>query len=286
MNFLATVVTALPRRLALYIGVWVGTLAYYLMGARRKLALENFNQALGTQYSPADQKKIIKNVFINLSLNLIEFLRFSEINAKNYTRFITLHGLENLEKAHKQDKGVLILTSHMGNWEYLAATSTLVGKKGAILVKTAHSNGFNAFLERQRKSKNLHLFQAKNSLKEMLKFLKTGGLIGIVIDQHGIEQESVVLPFFGRPASTLKGLAVLAKHTGTPVIPAYIYRDKNWHHHVIIEPALCPSDESVEGRTLQYNQWLEGVITQFPDQWMWTHNRWKVANEVSYDIPK
>jgi len=204
-------------------------------------------------------------------------LRFQEITEKTLSQFVTFHGKEHLDTAYGQHKGVLALTSHAGNWELLAAAISLSGIKGAIVVKAAHQKSFNDFLKKQRESKNITLFYGKNSVRDILKFLKSGGAVGIVIDQHGIGRDSVVVPFFGRPASTLKGLAVLSERTDCPVIPAYIYRDENFHHHVVFDPPIQHTDNTPEGRTLQYTQWLESVIIKHPDQWMWTHNRWKSA---------
>lgn len=275
MNVIAQFFLLLPRSVALKLGIFIGNISFYVFKKRRLLALDNFNQALGKNYAPAEQKEIIKKAFVNLSLNFVEFLRFKEITAKSLSTYVTFHGKEYLDTAYAQQKGVLALTSHMGNWELLAAAISLSGIKGAIVVKAAHQKAFDDFLRQQRESKNIKLFYGKNSVKDILKLLKSGGTVGIVIDQHGIGRDSVVVPFFGRPASTLKGLAVLSERTGCPVIPAYIYRDENFHHHVVFEPPIQHRDNTPEGRTLQYTQWLESVITKHPDQWMWTHNRWK-----------
>jgi KDO2-lipid IV(A) lauroyltransferase len=275
MNFIAKLFLFLPRSVALKLGVFIGTICFYLFRKRRKLALDNLNQALGKNYTPAQQKNIIKKVFINLSLNFVEFLRFEEINSTNLSQFVTFHGKEYFDAAYEKKQGILLLTGHIGNWELLAASISLVGVRGSMLVKSAHQKFFDDFLIQQREAKNIKLFYGKNSIRDILKFLKSGGAMGSIIDQHGIGRDSVIVPFFGRPASTLKGLAVLSERTNIPVIPGYIYRDENFHHHLVFFPPIQHTDNSIEGRTLQYTQWLESVITKHPDQWMWTHNRWK-----------
>ncbi|HEV2614253.1 MAG TPA: lysophospholipid acyltransferase family protein [Gammaproteobacteria bacterium] len=277
MNFVAKCFLLLPRRLALKLGILLGILAFYILRRRRKLALDNFNQALGKEYSPTEQKKIIKKVFINLGLTFVEFLRFAEITKENLSEFVTFHGKENVDCVYAEKKGVLALTAHMGNWELLAASISLSGINSGMLVKSAHQKFFDDFLTQQRTSKNLDLVSGKNSVKLIFKLLKAGTLLGVVIDQHGVGRDSVVVPFFGRPASTLKGLAILSERTGCPVIPIYTYRDENLHHHVVFDPPIQHIGNSPESRTLQYNQWLESVIRQHPEQWMWTHNRWKTT---------
>lgn len=275
MNFLAKILLLIPRKIALKIGVVLGILAYYLFKRRRQLALANFNQALGNQFSPQEQQKIIKHVFVNLSLNFIEFFRFREITADTLSHFVTFHGIEHLQNAYAENKGVLVLTGHIGNWELLAAAVSLAGFNSSMIVKAAHQKFFDDFLTQQRASKNLQLLMGKNSIKDILGALKAGRVVGVVIDQHGIGRDSTVVPFFGRPASTLKGLAVLSERTQAPVVPIYIYRDEHFHHHVVIAPPIQHHSAAPDARTLQYTQWLESVIRQHPDQWMWTHNRWK-----------
>ena len=121
-------------------------------------------------------------------------------------------------------------------------------------------------------------FSYINITKNILTQLKSGGIVGIVLDQHASENESVMVPFFGRPANTFKSLAIFAERTNAPVLPVYIYRDENNHHHLVIEPEIisAPHDDS-HSRTLKYIQWMESVIKKYPEQWIWTHNRWKAA---------
>lgn len=276
MNFIARFFLFLPRSFALKLGVFLGVLSFYVLRKRRRLALDNLNQALGNRYTPQQQKNIIKKVFINLSLNFVEFFRFQEVTKDTLSTFATIHGLDNLEKAYRENKGVFMLTGHIGNWEMLGASFTLTGFKGGLLTKSIHMKSFNDFMKKQRAEKNIQLFFGKNSLKEILRCVHTGGIVGIVLDQHAGGRDRVIVPFFGRPASTLKVLAILSERTGAPVVPAYTYRDENYHHHVVIEPSLhSPTDDTPESRTLQYTEWLESVILKHPDQWMWTHNRWK-----------
>ena len=260
------------RKLALYIGKLLGLCAYYSLQKRRHLALTNINLAFKDNIN--NNKIIIKKSFIHLGLNLIEFLNFNNINSRNLNNFVTFHGLEHLQQAYAKHNGVLVLTGHIGNWELLAASVSLKGFKTGMVVKSVHQKIINQYLITQREAKNITLFQGRHSIRDILKFLKSGGVIGMVLDQHAHARDSVVVPFFGRPASTLKALAVLSIRTKAPVIPIYSYRDEHYHHHIIIEPEILPHGTELE-RTQQYTQWLEKAITQHPDQWMWTHNRWK-----------
>ena len=116
-------------------------------------------------------------------------------------------------------------------------------------------------------------------MKQILRHLKDGGIVGFVLDQNAIPGDGVFVPFFGRDASTLSSLAVLARRTGIPVIPVHMFRE-GLRHRIVVDPpfnvkTIQDRDEDVLERTRQYAAWTERVIRQHPDQWMWLHNRWK-----------
>ena len=263
---------ALPRSMALALGRFGGRCAYYLFPKRRRLAIANLKQVYGDSYD----KTIPKKLFAHLGMTAVEFLRFAEINSNNLDKFLTFAGFEHLENAVKQKQGILILTAHMGNWELLAAAIGLSGFNANLVVKSVKTKWINDFLTRQRSSKNLKLFSGKNFIKDILKQLKLGGIVGVVFDQSSSRQDGILVPFFGYPAWTYKSLAILSQRPSVVVIPMYAYRDANNHHHAVIEaPIIHAENETLEERTAKYNAWLETAIRKYPDQWLWTHNRWK-----------
>jgi KDO2-lipid IV(A) lauroyltransferase len=266
----------LSRQKALALGRTLGGWGYYVFRKRRQLALKNLSFALGNHYNEEQRKKIIFRVFQNLGITFVEFFRFSEVNEENLSNFVTIHGREILEEVYAQKKGVLVLTAHIGNWEFLINTIGLSGFKAAVISKSARQAIVNDYILSNRRIDNITFLMGKQITKNILKHLKLGEIIGIVLDQHGVKSESVPTQFFGRSADTLKSLAVFALRTGAPVLPMYTYRDENDHHHVVIEPVISLlKNDTIESCTLKYNQWLESAIKKHPDQWIWTHNRWK-----------
>lgn len=276
MKFLEKLILCFPRSTALAIGRYMGRLGYHFFKKRRALGLYNLNQALGNQYNKFQQEAIIKQLFEHLGMNFIEFLRLSEITPENLDQYITFHGREYLDTAYRQKQGILVLTAHIGNWELLAAAVGLSGYNTAMVVKSARQKSVNDYLIQSRNSKNIKLFFGKNSIKDVLRQLKSGGIVGMVLDQHSTSSEGVVVPFFGRHASTFKSLAILSQRTQAVILPMYIYRDKNLHHHIMIHPPIEHDiDEDITVRTQKYTAWIETAIREHPEQWIWTHNRWK-----------
>jgi KDO2-lipid IV(A) lauroyltransferase len=279
MKCLEKLMLCFPRSVTLAFGRYMGKLGYYLFKKRRLLGLHNLNHALGSQYNDIQQKIIIQQLFEHLGMNFIEFLRLSEITSDNFSQYITFHGKEYLDQAYDQKKGVLVLTAHIGNWELLAAAVGLSGFNTAMVVKSARQKSVDNYLIQSRQNKNIQLFFGKNSIKAILKQLNSGGIVGIVLDQHATSSEGVVVPFFGRHASTFKSLGVLSQRTQAIILPMYIYRDKNCHHHIIIHPPIKHDiNETIETRTQKYTRWIESAIQAHPEQWIWTHNRWKILS--------
>jgi len=277
MKMIEKLIFLFSRQKAIALGRTLGGWGYYLFRKRRLLALHNLKLAFKETYNEQQRKKIIRRVFQNLGITLIEFFRFSEVTEENLSHYVTIHGKEILDEAYSKNKGVLSLSAHLGNWEFLINTIGLSGYKTAVISKSARQAYVNDYIFTHRTINNVTFLTGKQITKNILKLLKSGAVIGIVLDQHGVQSESVTVPFFGRNAYTLKSLAVLALRTGAPVVPIYTYRDENYHHHVVIEPPIpLLEDDSIESCTLKYNQWLESVIQKHPDQWIWTHNRWKI----------
>lgn len=113
----------------------------------------------------------------------------------------------------------------------------------------------------------------------VLRSLKNNELVGILLDQNTNVAAGVFVDFFGKPACTNKGLAVLARATGVPVIPAFLAREGG-AFHVEFGPEIPTiktedEDSDIYVNTRNYNQALESIIRRYPEQWFWVHNRWK-----------
>jgi len=114
----------------------------------------------------------------------------------------------------------------------------------------------------------------------MLRALKDNGTVGLLIDQNWNRREGVFVEFFGRPACTTDGLALLALHTGAPVIPAFMVRKPNGHYRLVIGeevPLVDTGDRKTDAivNTQNFTRVIEALVRQYPDQWLWVHRRWQ-----------
>ena len=130
------------------------------------------------------------------------------------------------------------------------------------------------------------LIDKKNGMREILRTLDRGGLVGILLDQNVSRREGVFVDFFGRPACTNKGLALIARKTGAPVIPAFTRRSGLSRHDIIVgeEVPLVDTgdrDADIAANTQAYTRIIEDFIRDNPDCWFWMHRRWNTRPEAA-----
>jgi Kdo2-lipid IVA lauroyltransferase/acyltransferase len=118
------------------------------------------------------------------------------------------------------------------------------------------------------------LIVKRQAVREVLQALRRGRMVGVLLDQIATRAEGVFVPFFGVPASTSKGLALLALRTGAPVRPVFLRREADGRHCMEVgAPAAPPPDADVVAYTARFNQMLEATIRRAPEQWLWMHAR-------------
>lgn len=269
----------LPERIVPGFGRSLGKILYYVSGTRRRLALENIHLAYGSDLETQESRKIIFNSYENLGMNVVEFFRLPTLEPREFLARVTMEGQEILDAALSQGKGVLLLSAHIGNWDYLSASIAMKGYSFALITKMSRSAALNSIWMGYREESGVSMLMGRGIMKESLKQLKRGGIVGFVLDQNARRREGVFVPFFGRQACTLSSLAILSRRTGAPVVPVHIYRVNGEHKIIFDDPVKTEhyddQDRDILERTAVYTRWTEKVIREHPDQWTWLHDRWK-----------
>jgi KDO2-lipid IV(A) lauroyltransferase len=213
---------------------------------------------------------------------LIETVRLPQAQEKEVLDRCEFHGVEHLQAAAAKGKGVLVLAGHIGSWELALAAAALRGYPVHIIFKEIKGAVGQYAVDRIRGTHGVCGIPRRNSIFPILRLLRQNAFVGFVLDQNVTADEGVFVEFFGRPACTLPGLAILAQRHGTPVVPVHFYRDPDLRrHHVVFLPEI-PWEEAgpdlaanIRHNTQRYTRLLEGVIRARPDQWLWLHRRWK-----------
>jgi KDO2-lipid IV(A) lauroyltransferase len=189
-------------------------------------------------------------------------------------------GFENWEKAHAQGKGVLFLSSHVGNWELMAAAGGAHSIDLLLVTKKLKPEWFHQSIEEGRGRCGVRATYEPRTMRDVLLHLAQGKTVGVVLDQYTGPPVGVRVPLFGIPVGTHQVLAVLAKRTGAPVVPVLNYRLADGRQYFRVEPSLAwieheNPNEELALNTAQYVQTVERHIREAPEQWLWIHRRFK-----------
>jgi KDO2-lipid IV(A) lauroyltransferase len=189
---------------------------------------------------------------------------------------VDVHGLEHLEKAGTEGKGILHLSAHLGNWELLAPSHAFTPFRLSIVVRPLDHPVLDRLAERFRRRGGVELISKRRAVRGVLEALGRGRMVGVLLDQNASRSEGVFAPFFGVPASTSKGLAVIALRTGAPVVPVSMQRLPGGRHLLEFHPAVpTDADRDPTRYTAAFNHWIEAAISRAPEQWFWMHKRWR-----------
>jgi len=266
----------LPSALGLLVGRRLGDMLWWLLPRRRAVALENLRRSLGSEQSPAELRRLGRRSFQHLGMNLVEgcryFLRPTDVMLSR----VRVDGGERLQAAAALGRGILILTAHFGNWELLAAAHGLTGLPLSIVVRPLDHPSLDAVAARFRTRAGVELITKHDAVRDVLRALRRQRMVGILLDQNSTRSEGVFVPFFGVPASTSKGLALIALRTGTPVVPVFLRREPDGRHRMEVGvPLAPPADGDVTAYTAMFNTAIEAAIRRAPEQWFWMHARWR-----------
>jgi Kdo2-lipid IVA lauroyltransferase/acyltransferase len=279
LRFLSWLTRLLPLRLVLWKGAVLGMLAYWLFPSRRRITMNNLRHAFPDKTN-RELKAIAKSMAKNMGRAIIEFLRMPSMNKAYMDRCIEWAGLEHLDNALKLGRGVLVLTAHLDNWDMVAAMIALKGYRTNIIAKHLSTKAFDDFWVATRARMNVTQIERAGSIKQIITALRHNELVGFILDQHTHASDGVLVDFFNRPAWTMPGLAVLAQRYDVPVVPCFMVRNNISHHKIIFEPAIpfvekATPDETIKYNTQVYTKVLERYISEYPDQWIWMHRRWR-----------
>lgn len=278
---LAFFLTLLPRRSLLAFAGFLGRAAFYLVPHHRESTLRNLAKAYGNTKSDAELYRTARRVFENLAKTSAEVLLFPRYSAAAIDRFVDAgNAYEIYRNLLAEGKGLITITSHIGNWELLAGIFTLKGFKGKAIARRLRYEPYNRWIEKLRESTGVETIYRGDSPKEIIRVLKSGAIIGMLPDQDIDSLRGVFVDFFGRPAYTTIAPVKLSLTTGAPMITTFVIRLPDDRYKVVLGDIIRPEIRTTrEAAILEYtDRWMkscENVIRDYPEQWGWMHDRWK-----------
>jgi KDO2-lipid IV(A) lauroyltransferase len=222
-----------------------------------------------------DPNVTIDGMYRSIARMLATFAKFPSMNRGNIDKWIRYEGLENFQNALARGRGVLVATAHLGNWELSAFAHALMTAPMDVVVRPLDNPRVDALVERRRALSGNHIISKRDAAREILRGLKSGRAVGILVDQNTVIEEGVFVDFFGTAACAGAGFAKLAHHSGAAVVPGYaLWSEQEGRYLLRFDPEI-PMTGDVREDTQRIHSHLESVIRRHPDQYLWIHKRWK-----------
>jgi KDO2-lipid IV(A) lauroyltransferase len=274
----------LPRPVAVATGRGVGRIAYGLSERLRLTGFRNLELAF-PEMDERERERILRGCFKNLGRLLGEFSQFPRATPESLRRIVECEGLENLQAAQALGRGVILFTGHLGAWELSSLALSAFGYPMSFLVRRIDNPLIERLIEKTRTRFGNHSIDKRAAMRPMLRTLRAGGTLGILVDLNTQPHEGIFVDFFGIPASTTSGVAALALRTGAAVLPVFVPWDEKRRRFVLhVDPPLVVAPtgdekEDITQLTSLFTSVVESYVRRFPEQWLWIHKRWNTRPE-------
>ena len=264
----------LGYRMASNFGGFIGSF-FGQMFRSKKLIEDNIKKSL-PKISENEMEKIIKAMWSNYGRILSDYVFIKNFRQSKLEKYLEIEGKEIFEEIKKSGEPVVFISGHFNNFELMAMEIEKSGVRVAAIYRPLNNIFLNKIMESIRK-KYICKHQIKkgiSGIREILQFCKKGFSIALMIDQR--VSEGIKSDLFGQPALTTTIPAQLVKKFGYKIVPIYIERINKLNYKMKINrPIKFDKNETIESITNQLNNWLEKMISIKPNQWIWSHNRWK-----------
>ena len=283
LMMMSRIIRLLPYDVLLTLGRVFGHLYYLLIKKQRERAVAQMMPALNI--SEAEARKLVRASFINLARNMLDIMYMPNLNEKNLSQYIEIDHLERMQAALAEGHGVVVLTGHIGTWEWLSEAFTLNGLPVTAIAKLQPNAEYSRVLDDLRATIHVEIFnRGTNELRAAGRALKDGKILGFLADQDA-GPGGAFIKFLGKTASTPMGPAVFSRRFNAPVLPAFIIRKENGRHLVKIGEAMHfedtgDTDADLLHFTEKMTKILEQVIREHPTQWLWFQKRWNTPPEM------
>lgn len=272
-------VIRLPRGAALKFCGFLGQLAYLIVSDARRMTTRNLSRAFDWPEGHPRLVRTARDVFINAGKNVADLVLMPRLNESNIDQLIRAKGCQHLDWAMAQGRGVVVITGHIGNWELMAAYLAIKGYPVNAVARRVYDVRLNRILDDLRKNAKVRGISRDTEVKEMIRVLRRGEMLGLLMDQD-TKVRGVFVPFFGRPAHTPTGPIILAMKTGAVVVLGAIHRQEDETFLITIEQPLKlvytgNREEDILINTAACTSALERFIRLDPAQWVWMHDRWR-----------
>ncbi|RKY31123.1 MAG: hypothetical protein DRP74_05500 [Candidatus Omnitrophota bacterium] len=272
----------IPLKLAYKLAIFFSDVHFIFANKDRATVLGNL-KVIFPEKSVREIRRIRIRMFRNFAKYLVDFFRFEKLTKEEVAKNVKVLNRHYLDQALARNKGVIVLSAHIGNWELGGAVVALAGYPIWVVAMTHKYKKVNDFFVNQRKNKGINVIPMERAVKQCLTVLNENKLLGLIGDRDFTER-GITEDFFGKPMLFPVGPAGFALKTGAAIVPTFIVRnpDDNFtlmiEKPIIVEPSISNKnggDEKLRKVISQYKIIFEEYIRKYPDQWYMFRKFWK-----------
>ncbi len=272
-------IAAIPKKYIVKVGNILGGLAYLIDARHRRIARCNL-KFTHPQWSEDHIRKLTLGIFQNMGITVLEICQMTCFSKENILQKVRIRGKENLLNTIKSPKGVIMISAHIGNWEMCHLFLSSYIHKSQVVVTKKQPYIIERIIHKLRTSTGNTMINKKGAMTKLVRTLRKGKMIGLLIDQATSRTEGVDVTFFGRNTYATHAASLLAARYNCPVLPVYCIRESDAELTVIVEPPLQlhKTDDvhsNLHTNTQIMTDSVEKMISLYPKQWLWVYKRWK-----------
>ncbi len=275
--------SVLPCNVRYVLGGLLGLVAYGLVRRERLKTIRHLTDFFGQERSPKEIRRMARGVFRHFGRCSAELLGLRDPDKLLSRLTVSVEGLEYVDQAHREGRGVMFVTGHLGNWELMGAYFAHRGYPVHVIARELRQPGLRGLVKEYRSRAGIQVHYTNDyGVYPMVGVLRRGDILASLIDIR-TEGSGRWVEFLGRPAYTLAGAASLAASSGALLIFGYSVKTGPLAYRFVFQPPLQihpPAmhfgeewEDYVKRVLTSLNNRLSTVIEQFPEQWMWMHRR-------------
>jgi KDO2-lipid IV(A) lauroyltransferase len=276
----------IPSKHIVRFGRLLGKLLYVVDGPHRRVVHRNL-QFTHPEWSAHYIQQSSQKVFQNFGIAILEIFQMSFYACDDYFGRIRLVGEEHLYRALEKNKGLIIFSAHLGNWEVgLQYLTCLLNLPITGVAKKIRFKPFDRLVNQSRSRFGVRIIDKKGAFSVMLQTLRRGEILALLIDQSK-SSEGIVVKFFDKLVRTTPAVAMLAIRCKSPVLPMFCARAEDGQLTIFVEPPLdIQRTRDLRSDLTQNTQMMTNVVEKavrkYSDQWLWLHKRWKKHYPLLY----
>ena len=275
------VVQAMPMDVCAAVARVLATACASVLKIRRPVVEENLRHAF-PEMTPGERKQLAWRMWEHLFLLVVEVIHAPrKVHHTNWRDHVSLANADSIIRAFLDDRPTVIICGHYGNFELSGYVLGILGFPSFTIARTLDNPYLDRFLNEFRGMTGQYILAKSGSSGDVDAVLARGGILALLADQHA-GRKGCWVEFFGRPASSHKGIALFTLASEAPTMFCYARRTGRPLEHVmgtdeVLDPSTMPSEmRTVTGITEWYTRHLEHTIRRAPEQYWWLHRRWRV----------